>query len=64
VQDQLGVAQAEYGQALAKLNGAKGALESLSSRVQSSEKAAKGELCCCALGRTLKERHGREGHRF
>jgi peptidoglycan hydrolase CwlO-like protein len=35
------VAQTEYGQALAKLNSARGALESLGSRVQSSEKAAK-----------------------
>lgn len=43
LQDQLAVAQAEYGAALSKLNGAKGALASLSSRVVSSEKAAKGE---------------------
>ena len=43
LQDQLQQAKAEYARGLARLKSSAGALQSLGSRVQSSEKAAKGE---------------------
>ena len=56
MQDQLQQAKAEYARGLAQLKSSAGALQSLGSRVQSSEKAAKGEwgvdcrVYCSLLG--------------